>query len=146
MRSFSLFIASLVLLASPSTALAWGAIGHRATGAIAQDDLSGVARAHIKQILGNETLAEASTWPDEQRSNPAEFWQKAASPWHYVTVPAGSTYTANMALPEGDAVTALSRFAAALRNPNASLEDRGPAGSRWWAGSDGTRFVPAGPG
>ena len=124
MRLISLFGATALLLASRSPAHAWGAIGHRVTGAIAEAGLSGLARAHVHQILGNESLAEASTWPDEQRSNPAEFWQKTASPWHYVTVPAGTAYTIALAPPEGDAATALVRFAATLRNPAAALDDK----------------------
>jgi hypothetical protein len=111
-------------MAPQSPAFAWGVTGHRVTGAIAEDNLSGVARANVRLILGTETLAQASTWPDEQRANPAEFWQKTASPWHYVTVPTGSDYTPALAPPEGDAVTALTRFTATLRDPQASLDDK----------------------
>jgi hypothetical protein len=124
MKICSLFSAVAMLLLSHTSAFAWGAIGHRVTGAIAEASLSGVARAHVRQILGSESLAEASTWPDEQRSNPAEFWQKTASPWHYVTVPTGTAYTVALAPPEGDAATALAGFAATLRNPSASLDDK----------------------
>jgi hypothetical protein len=124
MRIVSLVMASVMLLASPSAAFAWGATGHRVTGAIADDNLSGAARAHVRLILGSETLAQASTWPDEQRSNPAPFWQKTASPWHYVTVPAGTAYSAVLAPPEGDAVTALTQFTATLRNPDAPIDDK----------------------
>jgi hypothetical protein len=113
-----------MVVASPSPGFAWGAIGHRITGAIADDNLSGTARAHVRLILGSETLAQAAAWPDEQRSNPAEFWQKTASPWHYVTVPGATPYTAALAPPEGDAVTALTRFTATLRNPDAPPDDK----------------------
>ena len=124
MRILALSFAALSLVVPQAPACAGGAIGHRVTGAIADDNLSGVARAHVHQILGTETLAQASTWPDEERSNPAEFWQKTASPWHYVTVPAGTPYTTALAPPEGDAVTALTRFTATLRDPRASLDDK----------------------
>ncbi len=124
MRTFSLFVATAMLVAPQAPAMAWGAIGHRVTGALAEDNLDGVARAHVRLILGEETLAQAATWPDEQRSNPSEFWQKTASPWHYVTVPTGTPYTTALAPAEGDAVTALNRFTATLRNPAASLEEK----------------------
>jgi hypothetical protein len=88
---------------------------------IADDGLSAEARANVRLLLGSESLDEAATWPDEMRSNPSFFWQKTATPWHYVTVP-GSDY--DVAPPEGDAVTALRRFSAALRDPSASLEDK----------------------
>ncbi|WP_132385896.1 S1/P1 nuclease [Novosphingobium sp. PhB165] len=110
-------------LAIASPAQAWGPIGHRITGAIADENLSGVARANVRLLLGEEDLAEAATWPDDMKSDPAEFWQKKASPWHYVTVH-GDRYAASDAPPEGDAMTALTRFTATLRDPNASLDDK----------------------
>jgi len=122
MRRFILALLCCALPAGP--ALAWGQTGHRVTAAIADRHLSGVARAHVRLLLGSESLAEAATWPDDMRSDPAEFWQKTASPWHYVTVPAGSTRAAAGAPPEGDAVTALERFARVLRDPAASAADK----------------------
>ncbi len=124
MRFFTPLITVLWLLALHSPAMAWGPTGHRVTGAIAEANLSGVARAHVHQILGNESLAEASTWPDEMRADPSEFWQKTASPWHYVTVPAGVGYSVALAPPQGDAVTALTRFTATLRDPKAGMDDK----------------------
>jgi S1/P1 Nuclease len=119
------FILALLCCAVPAgPAFAWGQTGHRVTGAVAENYLSGVARARVRLLLGTETLAQASTWPDDMRSDPAEFWQKTASPYHFVTVPAGSSRAATGAPPEGDAVTALARFAQVLRDPRASLEDK----------------------
>lgn len=111
-----------VSLAISTPALAWGAIGHRITGAIADENLSGVARANVQILLGVEDLAEAATWPDDMKSDQAEFWQKAASPWHYVTVREGDDYQASDAPPEGDAMTALQRFTAVLRDPTAPID------------------------
>jgi hypothetical protein len=110
--------------AQSSRALAWGQTGHRVTGAIAEQYLSGVARANVRLLLGAETLAQAATWPDDMRSDSAEFWQKTANPFHFVTIPAGSTHAAAGAPPEGDAVTALERFASVLRDPAATPADK----------------------
>ena len=79
--------------------------------------VGGVARAQVRLLLGTEDLAEAATWPDDMKSDPAPFWQKQASPWHYVTVREGDAYTPSDAPPEGDAMTALTRFTATLRDP-----------------------------
>lgn len=117
-------VATLVALGSPATASAWGATGHRVTGAIAQPLLSEDARAAVVALLGPETLAEAATWADEMRSNPAAFWQQTAGPWHYVTVPDGERYADVGAPPEGDAVTALTRFAQVLRDEAADAEEK----------------------
>jgi S1/P1 Nuclease len=117
-------IAAILIALTSTQALAWGQIGHRVTGAIAEPLLSRKAAKEIRAILGNESLAEASTWPDEMRSSPEEFWQVTANPWHYVTVPAGKTYTEVGAPPQGDAVTALAKFAATLKDPAATLEQK----------------------
>jgi len=124
MRTLVAALASACLLAAPAPALAWGKTGHRVTGAIAERFLSPEAQAGVASILGTETLAEASTWPDEMRSDPSEFWQETANPWHYVTVPPERTYVEVGAPPEGDALSALERFAAVVRDPGASLEDK----------------------
>ncbi|WP_296220308.1 S1/P1 nuclease [uncultured Sphingomonas sp.] len=117
-----LITAGALLAAFP--ALAWGADGHRITGAIAEQNLSGLAKANVQLLIGSETLAEAATWPDDMKSDPAPFWQKTASPWHYVTVAHGDAYKASMAPPEGDAITALGAFTATLQDPAASIEDK----------------------
>src|SRR4051795_11269899 len=101
-----LFIVAAALALIPAPALAWGKTGHRVVAAIADTQLSGLARAHVKEILGGaESLDEAANWPDEMRSNQSPFWQKTATPWHYVTLN-GTTY--DHAPPEGDALQALS--------------------------------------
>jgi hypothetical protein len=106
----------------PSPAFAWGKTGHRVVAAIADTQLSGLARAHIEQILGRgESLDEAANWPDEMRAAPGTFWQKTAIPWHYVTLN-GIIY--DHAPPEGDALEALARFSKTLQDPNASLADK----------------------
>ena len=118
-----LFIAAIVASAlMPSPALAWGKTGHRVVAAIADTQLSGLARAHIQEILGyGESLDEAANWPDEMRAAPGDFWQKTATPWHYVTLN-GIIY--DHAPPEGDALEALGRFRTTLQDPNASLADK----------------------
>lgn len=99
---------------------AWGQTGHRTSGEIAERYLSPKAKLAIQELLGSEDLAEASTYADEMRSNPSEFWQKTASPWHYVNVHEGKRY--KQAPPEGDAVSALAKFAKTLKDPKASRE------------------------
>ena len=111
----------MALFALPSPALAWGKTGHRVVAALADAQLSGLARAHVKELLGVESLAEAATWPDDMRSAPGQFWQKTATPWHYVTLN-GIVY--DHAPPEGDALDALNRYRATLQDPNASLADK----------------------
>lgn len=103
MRLLLSFVALSLTIAAP--AHAWGPVGHRITGAIANENLSGLARANGRLLLGSEDLAEAATWPDDMKSDPADFWQKQASPWHYVTVK-GAEYAGSDAPKAGDAMTA----------------------------------------
>lgn len=125
MRRLGLIAASfLALQAMAPAALAWGPTGHRAVGVIADAYLTKKARREIEKVLGVETLAEASTWPDFMRASADPFWRQQAGPWHYVTVPDGKTYAEAGAPPEGDAVTALQRFAATLKDPKATKEEK----------------------
>ncbi|AEE21125.1 MAG: S1/P1 nuclease [Paraglaciecola chathamensis] len=118
------FMIGVLALSFSVNVLAWGQIGHRVTGAIAQQHLTAQAQAAISALLPNEDLAEASTYPDEMRSNPDEFWQKKAGPFHYVTIPRGKTYPQVGAPEEGDGVTALSKFTETLKSSEASKEDK----------------------
>lgn len=121
----NLFAAAVCVLAvAPAPAFAWGKNGHRVVGQIADAHLKSKARVAVKRILGTETMAEASNWPDFMKSDPSPFWQKTASAWHYVTIPAGKTYDQVGAPPEGDATTALDRFSATLRDRKASTDDK----------------------
>ncbi|WP_448586352.1 S1/P1 nuclease [Thermaurantiacus sp.] len=117
-----ILLAVLVLPVAP--AAAWGPTGHRITGLLADRYLSPRARAGVREILGTESLAEASTWADFMRSAEGIFWRVTASSWHYVTVPDGKSYAEVGPPPEGDAKTALDRFAATLANPTAPLSER----------------------
>lgn len=121
MKSIVFGAALGAVLVWSSPAFAWGKTGHRVVAAIADTELSGVARAHVKEILGVESLDEAATWPDDMRADPSPFWQKEASPWHYVTL---NGFTYDRAPPEGDALEALSRFRKTLLDQNASRSDK----------------------
>ena len=125
LRLHSILVSGLawVLLCS-APALAWGPIGHRVSGNLAEQYLSPAAREGIQQVIGGESLARASTWADEMRSNPSNFWQEVAGPWHYVTVPDGKRYADIGAPRQGDAVSALARFRNILLDPTSSVAQR----------------------
>jgi S1/P1 Nuclease len=77
----TLFVTAIVLIS-------WGVTGHRTIGRIAANHLSPQASAAVRELLGNETLAEASTWADEVRNQPD---YKHTGPWHYINLPLGLT-------------------------------------------------------
>jgi hypothetical protein len=78
---FALFLAAALL--------SWGGTGHRAIGKIAEDHLSPRAKAAVHDLIGDTTLAEISTWPDEVRSQPA---YRNTAPWHYINLPLGLSF------------------------------------------------------
>ncbi|MBK7650757.1 MAG: S1/P1 nuclease [Flammeovirgaceae bacterium] len=79
------FFALLVL----TDGFGWGATGHRATGLIAERYLTAKAKKRINQILGGESLAMASTWMDEIRSDSTYNY---TTDWHWTTIPDGGRY------------------------------------------------------
>jgi len=102
--------------------LAWGEIGHRIVGDIAQTRLNRKARRQIKEIMGNESLARASTWADEIKSEPQNW--KHASPWHYTQMPPGTDFHDLTPPKEGDVYTALLAMEKVLKNPAAKGEEK----------------------
>jgi hypothetical protein len=121
---FSKLIIGVVATAMSFQALSWGQTGHRVTGAIAEQYLTPEAQLAIGQLLSNEGLAEASTYADEMKSHPSEFWNKTANPWHYVNVFDGKTYSDVAPPPEGNAVTALEMFSKQLLDKQSSLTEK----------------------
>jgi hypothetical protein len=73
----------LLLMTLP--AWGWGATGHRVVGEVAEHHLSPGVAAAVEDLMGAESLARASTWPDEIRSDRAH---QEANPdekrWHYI--------------------------------------------------------------
>ncbi len=62
---------------------AWGRLGHRVVAEFADRHLSPTVRAEIAEILEpGESLADASTWADENRTR-----IHGSGPWHFADVP-----------------------------------------------------------
>lgn len=120
------FSSAFVLLAGiySNTVWGWGQTGHRITGQIAEQWLSPEAKIAIGHILGPESLAEASTYPDDMRSAPGEFWQKTANPYHFVTLADGQHYHDTDCPPDGDSVSALKHFTRVLQREDSTIADR----------------------
>ncbi|UYZ59954.1 S1/P1 nuclease [Hymenobacter latericus] len=76
---------------SPLQLMAWGGEGHRTVGKIAERHLSRKASRQVEQLLGNQTLADVSTWADEVRNTP-EY--RSTAPWHFVNLPLGLEFPA----------------------------------------------------
>lgn len=67
----------------------WGQNGHRSTAQIAQKHLSNKALKRITKLLDGNSIAVASTFADEIKSDKAF---RGYNKWHYVNIPSGKTY------------------------------------------------------
>ncbi len=91
-RSFKAALIAVLMMGTTfgisfsNQAWAWGANGHRIIGAIAEQHLSAEAKAEVMAILEGQSLARASTWADEMRSAPGQFWQRQSSRWHFINI------------------------------------------------------------
>lgn len=72
----------------PMQANAWGMIGHRVVGEIADSYLKTKTRKAIQAILGSETLAMSANWGDFIKSDSTYNYLYN---WHFVNLPAGQT-------------------------------------------------------
>jgi hypothetical protein len=74
------------IFALPFYSLAWGVLGHRIVGEIADSYLTAKAKAEIKKILGNESVAMSSNWADFIKSDTS---YRYLNPWHYINLDKG---------------------------------------------------------
>jgi hypothetical protein len=114
-------VASSLLAFFAAPVLAWGPIGHRAIGRIAERHVAPETARQVATLLGPERLAYVGTWADDIRSDPA--WTKAES-WHWVTIQSGQTYAESKKNPAGDVIEATARFERVLADPAAPRTER----------------------
>jgi len=96
-----------------STCFGWGQIGHRSIGKIAESHLSPIAKANLEKLMGFESLAQASTWMDEVRSDSTYDYMKD---WHWVSIPDSSNYESSVKNPNGDVISTIERILSELEN------------------------------
>lgn len=114
-----LFTAVLYLVTSVC-ALAWGPTGHRATGLVAEKYLTKKAKKALERILNGQSLAMASTWMDDVRSDSTYDYM---ADWHWVTIQNGETYEQSSKNPNGDVVQTLERIIEELKSGKLSPGD-----------------------
>ncbi len=79
----------VLVICIPISSHAWGLLGHRIVGQIASSYITQKTKSEIIKILGFESLAMASNWPDFIKSDPSF---KYLSLWHYVNIKSGLTF------------------------------------------------------
>lgn len=101
-------------------ATTWGKTGHRVVGKIAAHYLTPQAQKAVTRILDGPSMAMASIWMDQIRSNPK--WDYT-HPWHYVTIPKGMTYEATEKNPDGDIIWAIRMLIDDLKSSDLSPQE-----------------------
>lgn len=95
-----LFIASFFFFSF--NANAWGVLGHRIVGKIAESYLTPNAKKQVAKILGTETMGMSANWADFIKSDTALSY---LSPWHYMDVKGGLSYAEFQSYLKNDTVT-----------------------------------------
>lgn len=112
-------LAQLIILLAIH-AFAWGPTGHRATGLVAEKNLNKKAKNALLRILNGQSLAMASTWMDEIRSDSAYDYM---SDWHWVTIQERENYEQSRKNPNGDVIQTLERIITALKSKKLSAKE-----------------------
>ena len=134
-------VGCLAMMCLPAPAHAWGCEGHQVIALLAEKHLTPHALEMAKKTLAEgpidpalsrfckegaeDPLANASTWPDDIRSQRPE-----SSPWHYVDIPLGTKRrdVEKYCDPKEGCVTrAIREQLAVLRSSTATPQQRGDA-------------------
>ena len=118
-KKSSILLLGILFTYLPLQTMAWGMLGHRVVGQIADSYLTKKARKNIELILGGESVAMASTWADFIKSDPAYNYLSA---WHYVDFDQPMAYPQMQSFLKQDtavdAATKLNLIISQLKNKN----------------------------
>ena len=104
---------------SIENSIMWGNIGHKVVGEIAERKLNPKVKLIVNDLLDGESMANASTWADEIKSDPL---YKQYNPWHYVNMPLDKEYSDIQKNQSGDIVSTLKESIKILKNPESTKE------------------------
>ncbi len=132
----------LLSFALTTNVFAWGDIGHRIVGEIAEKSMNLSSKQKIKKFFGKESLASASTWPDEIKSDfdirlevgkrwghDHEYTDNAQiaeiiNTWHYTSIPDNMKYAESPKVKTGDIVSAMKIMEKVLRSNKSTNQEK----------------------
>jgi hypothetical protein len=100
----SLLLAFSLLFTAETEQSKWGQVGHYVTGELAEMHLTDTARERVNEILGDVSMARATVWMDDIRSDSRYDHTRT---WHWATIPDGMTYEEAEQEEGGDIIWAL---------------------------------------
>ncbi len=113
---FAFLIFSQTLMANGD----WGQNGHRTVGETAEKHLKTKVSKKINKILSGQSIAEASTYADEIKSDKAYDEYK---PWHYANAPFDKDYVDAEKNPDGDIVAGIQECIKQLKTKSLTKKD-----------------------
>ncbi len=120
-------LAGILVFLLPISGYSWGPTGHRVVGEIASQHLTPQARKAIQALLGRQSLAMISNWPDFIKSDTTHRYDHT-SRWHYLDFPAGvspSKFDAILKAAKGENLYSQTQaMIAQLKSPSVSKEDK----------------------
>ncbi len=111
----------LVSQFSYSNSMYWGKTGHRVVGEVAEVYLGRKAKKEIKKLLDGQSLALASTYADEIKSD-ERF--RGFSPWHYVNFSFDKKYGEETPSEFGDLITGIEKCIEVLKSETSTKNDK----------------------
>jgi nuclease S1 len=124
-RSFTLALLMPAAFAGvPLAGARWWDLGHRVVARLAESRLAPHTRDAVRDILGGQSLADASVWADNIRQ-----YRHDADRLHYVNIPLADTrYVPQRHCPGGQCIiAAIEQERRVLADPAASADERAEA-------------------
>jgi len=118
----------LIFVLLPLSSFGFGPIAHRSIGLIAEANLTPKAQAMIRQLLGQESLADVANWADQVRGD-GKYYQQA-NWYHFEKMNDGINYINHLkSMPQdqrlkGGSIVAILAGFDALRSPQTPPQER----------------------
>lgn len=116
----SILLAFTLFFTAGSEELKWGQVGHYITGELAEIHLQDEVRERVNEILGDRSMARATVWMDDIRSDSRYDHTRT---WHWATIPDGMSYEEAEQDEGGDIIDALETLIAKLKEGGLSSDD-----------------------
>lgn len=108
-------------IAQPNEKIDWGQTGHRVVGEVASQHLTKKAKNKIDALLNGMSLAVASTYADEIKSDRNYNTYRA---WHYVNIPFDKKYNEIEPNKDGDIIKGIEQCIKVLKAKDSPKEDK----------------------
>lgn len=125
MKNLKRIIVVAILAYLPFNANAWGVLGHRVVGEVADHYINARTRKAIQQILGSESMAMTANWADFIKSDTSYNY---LNNWHYVNLPANLSKTDVFSFldnyPEANIYSKINEMVEVLKNKNSTPDQK----------------------